>query len=68
MTNPDQARSSVMTAATHPAETAADLGSEIVRGRSWRTPFLALGGTALMVAATVIVIVALVFVAYYLAK
>jgi hypothetical protein len=68
MTDSEQPSASAASAVTHPAETAGELASEVVRGRSWRTPFLALGGTAFMVAAAVIVIIAVVFAAYYIAK
>jgi hypothetical protein len=55
-------------AVAHPAAAATQLTSEVKRGRSWRTPFLALGGTALIVAACVVVVLAVAFAAYSFAK
>ena len=54
-------------AAAHPIEAAADLTAEVKRGRSWRTPFLALGGVTLAVAGIVLVVVVAAFIAYYVA-
>ena len=54
-------------AVAHPIEAAADLTAEVKRGRSWRTPFLALGGVTLAVAGIVLVIVVAAFIAYYVA-
>ena len=54
-------------AVAHPIEAAADLTAEVRRGRSWRTPFLALGGVTLAVAGIVLVVVVVVFIAYYVA-
>jgi hypothetical protein len=68
MANSERTTPSLVTAATHPADAAADLSSEVARGRSWRTPFLALGGTAFIVAAVVVVIIAVVFATYSIAK
>ena len=64
MTDSQQPSGSAAHPVAHPVETARELGSEFAEGHSWRTPFRALGGTALTVAAVVIVIVALAFVAF----
>jgi hypothetical protein len=53
--------------AAHPVETASGLAAETEEGRSWRTPFLALGGVTLVVAAVVLFVVVVAFVAYQLA-
>jgi negative regulator of sigma E activity len=58
----------VVSAARRPGVTVAELASELRQGRSWRTPFLALGGTALMVAAALVVILALAFAGYSIFK
>ncbi len=55
-------------AATPPAEAAVELAAEVKQGRSWRTPFLALGGTALIVAAAVVVVLGLAFAGYYIVQ
>lgn len=55
-------------AASHLVETASDLASETEEGRSWRTPFLALGGVTLAVATIVLVVVVVAIVAYEFAS
>jgi hypothetical protein len=64
MTEPVKA---AVSSAAHPVETASDLAAETEEGRSWRTPFLALGGVTLVVAAIVLVVVVVAVVAYELA-
>jgi hypothetical protein len=46
-------------------ETPRDLHDEAQRGRSERTPFIALGGVTIVVAAVVVVIVAIALILYY---
>ena len=65
MTDPANGRGE--SAVAHPIEAAADLTAEVKRGRSWRTPFLALGGVTLAVAGIVLVVVVAAFIAYYVA-
>ena len=50
-----------------PVEKAEDLAQEVERGRSERTPWLALGGVHIAVAALVGVVLAIVFAVYLLA-
>ncbi len=50
-----------------PVEKAEDLAQEVERGRSERTPWLALGGVHVAVAALVGVVLAIVFAVYFLA-
>jgi cell division protein FtsX len=50
------------------ADSVGKVASEVEAGRSWRTPLFALAGTALMVAAAVILIAALAFAAHSLAQ
>ncbi len=49
------------------AESPKDLAEEVDRGRSPRTPFLALTGVTLVVAAVVAVILVAAFLVYFLA-
>jgi hypothetical protein len=49
------------------SETPGDLAREVERGRTARTPFLALSGVALVVAAAVAVVLAVVVAVYLLA-
>ena len=50
-----------------PLEKTQDVVAEAERGRSERTPWLALGGVHLVVAALVVVVLAIAFTAYLLA-
>ena len=50
-----------------PIEKTQDLAAEAERGRSERTPWLALGGVQIAVAALVAVVLAIAFMAYLLA-
>jgi hypothetical protein len=50
-----------------PIEKTQDLAAEAERGRSERTPWLALGGVHIAVAALVVVVLAIAFTAYLLA-
>jgi hypothetical protein len=58
----------VASAATHPAETAKDLTHEAQEGQSARTPFIALTGVTLVIAAVVAVMVVVLLVLYYALK
>jgi hypothetical protein len=62
MVHPVEKAKDVADAATHPVETVKDLAAEVERGRSPRTPLLALTGVtlALTVIFTIIVTIALV--------
>jgi hypothetical protein len=50
-----------------PIEKTQDLAAEAERGRSERTPWLALGGVHIAVAVLVVVVLAIAFTAYLLA-
>ena len=52
---------------TDPVEKVEDLAAEVERGKSERTPWLALGGVHLVVVALVGVVLAIVFTVYLLA-
>ncbi len=52
----------------HPVETARDLAHEAERGRSPRTPLIALTGVTLVVGAVVGVILAIALVVYFVAE
>jgi hypothetical protein len=49
----------------HPVETAKDLAHEADRGRSARTPLIAITGVTLVVGAVVIVVLAISLVVYF---
>ena len=51
----------------HPVETAKDLAHEAERGRSARTPLIALTGVTLVVGAVVGVVLAIALVVYFVA-
>jgi hypothetical protein len=53
--------------AKNPIEKAAELEREVDRGRSERTPFLALTGVSLTIAVVAAVVIAIAFLAYWLA-
>ncbi|HSC90827.1 MAG TPA: hypothetical protein VLB86_04150 [Gaiellaceae bacterium] len=50
-----------------PTEKVADLAREADRGRSERTPWLALGGVSMAIGAVVLVLVAILLLVYWLA-
>ena len=51
----------------NPVEKAGDLAREADRGRSERTPWLALGGVSMAIGAVVLVLVAILLLVYWLA-
>jgi hypothetical protein len=67
MADPIEKTKDVAEAAAHPVETGKDLAEEAGRGRSARTPAIALTGVTLVVGAGVAILLVIVFLAYYLA-
>jgi hypothetical protein len=67
MTNPIDKTKDVAEAAAHPVETGKDLAVEADRGRSARTPAIALTGVTLVVAILVAVVLVIAALAYVLA-
>ena len=51
----------------NPVEKAGELAREAERGRSERTPWLALGGVSVTIGAVVVVLVAILLLVYWLA-
>jgi hypothetical protein len=67
MPDPVEKAKDVASATAHPVETAQDLAAEAERGRSARTPAIAIGGVALVVGAVLAVLLVALFLIYYLA-
>jgi hypothetical protein len=67
MTDPIDKAKDVAGAAAHPVETGKDLAAEADRGRTARTPAIALTGVALVVGILVVAVLAIAFLAYLLA-
>ncbi len=67
MADPIEKAKDAVGAAAHPVDTSKDLAEEASRGRSARTPALALTGVTLVVAAAVVILLVIAFLAYYLA-
>jgi hypothetical protein len=67
MTNPIEKTKDAAEAVAHPVDTAKDLAEEVDRGRSPRTPFLALSGVTIVVGALVAIVLAAAALAYILA-
>ncbi len=67
MSDPVEKLKDVADAASEPVETVKDLAAEADRGRSARTPAIALSGVTIAVALAVAVVLAIVIVAYVLA-
>jgi hypothetical protein len=66
MPDPVEKAKDVGTAAAHPVETAHDLATEAARGRSARTPAIAIGGVSLAIGAVLTVLLVVLFLIYYL--
>jgi hypothetical protein len=67
MTDPIEKTKDVAEAVTHPVETGKELAVEADRGRSARTPAIALTGVTLAVSVLVAVVLAVAVIAYLLA-
>ena len=67
MADPIEKTKDAVSAAAHPVETGKALADEASRGRSARTPAIALTGVTLVIAAAVVILLAIAFLAYYLA-
>jgi hypothetical protein len=65
MVHPVQKAKDAADAATHPVETVKDLAAEVERGRSPRTPLLALTGVTLLLTVIFAVIVTVALVLYF---
>lgn len=65
MVHPVQKAKDAADAATHPVETVKDLAAEVERGRSPRTPLLALTGVTLALSVIFAVIVTVALVLYF---
>jgi hypothetical protein len=63
--HPVEKAKDVADAATHPVETVKDLAAEVERGRSPRTPLLALTGVTLFLSVIFVVILAVALVLYF---
>jgi hypothetical protein len=66
MPDPVEKAKDVGRAAAHPVETAQDLATEAERGRSARTPAIAIGGVSLAIGAVLAVLLVVLFLIYYL--
>jgi hypothetical protein len=67
MPDPVEKAKDVASATAHPVETAQDLAAEAERGRSARTPAIAIGGVSLVIGAVLAVLLVALFLIYYLA-
>jgi hypothetical protein len=67
MTDPIEKTKDVAGATAHPVETTKDLAAEADRGRSARTPAIALTGVTLAVGVLVAIVLAVAVLAYLLA-
>ena len=67
MADPIQKTKDAASAAAHPVDTTKDLAAETDRGRSARTPALALTGVTVVVGILVGVVLIVAFLAYFLA-
>ena len=67
MADPIEKTKQTVSAAAHPVDTGKELADEASRGRSARTPVLALTGVTLVIAAAVAILLVIAFLAYYLA-
>jgi hypothetical protein len=67
MTNPIDKTKDVAEAAAHPVETGKELAAEADRGRTARTPAIALTGVTLVVAILVAAVLVIAVLAYVLA-
>jgi hypothetical protein len=65
MPDPIQKAKDVAEGAAHPVETAKELAHEAERGRSPRTPVIALTGVTLVVSVAVVVILAIALTLYF---
>jgi hypothetical protein len=65
MAEPVQKAKDVVEGAAHPVETAKDLAAEAERGRSPRTPFLAITGVTLVFAVAFAILVTIALVLYF---
>jgi len=63
--HPVEKAKDVADAATHPVETVKDLAAEVERGRSPRTPLLALTGVTLFLSVIFVIILAVALVLYF---
>jgi hypothetical protein len=67
MTEPHDRVDSPVEAAKHPVESAKSLAKEADRGRSARTPALAISGVTIVVAIAIAIVLAIAVIAYVLA-
>jgi hypothetical protein len=67
MADPIEKTKEAVSAAAHPVDTSKKLAEEASRGRSARTPAIALTGVTLVIGAAVAILLAIAFLAYYLA-
>jgi hypothetical protein len=65
MVHPVEKAKDVAGAATHPVETVKDLAAEVERGRSPRTPLLALTGVTLLLGVLFAILVTIGLVLYF---
>ena len=65
MVHPVQKAKDAADAATHPVETVKDLAAEVERGRSPRTPLLALTGVTIAIAILFAILVTIALVLYF---
>jgi hypothetical protein len=66
MPDPVEKVKDVAGATAHPVETAQDLAAEAARGRSARTPIIALSGVTIAIAAVLALLLVVLFLIYYL--
>ena len=66
MVDPVEKVKDMASAAAHPAETAQDLAAEAARGRSARTPAIAITGVSLVIGIVLALLLVVLFLIYYL--
>ena len=66
MPDPVEKAKDVVSATAHPVETAQDLAAEAARGRSARTPAIAITGVSLAIGVVLALLLVVLFLIYYL--
>ena len=66
MADPVEKMKDVASATAHPVETAQDLAAEAARGRSARTPVIAISGVTIVIGVVLALLLVVLFLIYYL--
>jgi hypothetical protein len=66
MPDPVEKVKDVASATAHPVDTAQDLAAEAARGRSARTPIIALSGVTIAISVVLALLLVVLFLIYYL--